>query len=380
MRPLALLALCATPLVAWADSGLDQQVREAAEAMMRDNAIPGLAIALTDHGRQHFYEFGVADQASGQAVTRDTLFELGSISKTFTATLAAQAQVQGRLSLQAEAGDYLPQLAGTPFGRLTLVNLATHTSGGMPLQFPDAVNDDTRLLAWLRDWKPDHTPGTWRTYANPSIGMLGVIAARQLQLPYRDAQQQLLDGLGLRHTFIDVPKDQQALYAWGYGKDGQPVRVNPGMLADEAYGVKSSSQDLLRFVEANLGAIELAPPLREALAQTQRGYFRRGAMTQDLIWEQYDYPLALQTLLDGNDNRTALLGAAVTTIDPPQAPQQRVWINKTGSTNGFGAYVAFVPQKQQGVVILANRNYPNTERVKLAWQLLGLLEAPTEQP
>lgn len=377
--PLALAALCATPLVALADSDFDQQVRDAAEALMRDNGIPGLAIAVTDNGRQHFYQFGVADQASGQAVTGDTLFELGSISKTFTATLAGYAQAQGKLSLTARAGDYLPELAGTAFGQLSLINLATHTTGGMPLQFPDSVSDNASLFAWLKNWKPEHTAGTWRTYANPSIGMLGMIAARQLQMPYRTAlQEHLLPGLGLRHTFIEVPKDQQALYAWGYDKNGQAVRVNPGVLADEAYGVKSSSHDLLRFVEANLGRIDLAPPLKEALAQTHRGYFRRGAMTQDLIWEQYDDPLALQTLLDGNDNRTALLGAPVTAITPPLAPKPQVWLNKTGSTNGFGAYVALVPEKQWGIVILANRNYPNAERVRLAQQIADILASRQE--
>lgn len=375
MRLPALLLLCASPLLAWADTGFDDQVRLAAQQVMRDNAIPGLAIAITDQGKQYFYEFGVADKATGQAVSRDTLFELGSISKTFTATLAARAQIDGKLSLSAKTGDYLPELAGTPFGELGLVNLATHNNGGMPLQVPDGIANQAQLFDWLRQWQPQHRPDTWRAYANPSIGMLGVITARQLGTPFVTAMQdQLLPALGLTHSFIRVPAGQQALYAWGYDRNDAAVRVNPGVLADEAYGMKSSSRDLLRYVEAHLGRVPLAAPLQQALEQTRQGYYRRGAMTQDLVWEQYDYPLALQTLLDGNDNGYALAGSEVSALRPPLAPRSQVWVNKTGATNGFGAYVAFVPAQQRGVVLLANRNYPNGERVKLAWRLFELLD------
>ncbi|MCY1181495.1 Beta-lactamase [compost metagenome] len=98
-------------------------------------------------------------------------------------------------------------------------------------------------------------------------------------------------------------------------------------------------------------------------------------MTQDLIWEQYSYPAALDALVQGNGSRMALESHAVTAIEPPLPPQKAVWVNKTGATDGFGAYVAFVPEKQLGIVLLANKNYPNEERVKLAYRILGELEA-----
>lgn len=58
-------------------------------------------------------------------------------------------------------------------------------------------------------------------------------------------------------------------------------------------------------------------------------------------------------------------------LNPAEPPRPDVWINKTGSTFGFGAYVAFIPQKRAGIVILANKSLPIPDRVKLARELLG---------
>ena len=69
-----------------ASSELDERVRTARAQVMQAYAIPGMAIAVTVNGERHYYNFGVASRDSGQAVSRDTLFELGSISKSFNVT------------------------------------------------------------------------------------------------------------------------------------------------------------------------------------------------------------------------------------------------------------------------------------------------------
>lgn len=376
-RILVVVATAALCRVAGADvapADLDATIDKAAQTLMARHAIPGLAIAITAQGTPRFYEYGVASTTTQQAVTRDTLFEIGSVSKTLTATLAAYAEAQGKLSLIDSPSRYLPALAGSALDQITLIDLATHTAGGFPLQLPDEVRDDQQLIDYFNAWQPQYPPRTHRTYANPSIGLLGRVAAKSLGLPYADAlQSELLPKLQMRSTFIKVPASELPRYAQGYDKDGRPVRLNPGLLADEAYGVKTTSEDLLRLVEIQLGVREVDDAVRQAMAAIRSGYYRVGAMTQALVWEHYEYPAALDDVLTGNSSKMALESHPTTPIRPALPPQDDVWVNKTGSTNGFGAYVAFVPAKQLGIVILANRYYPNEARVRLAYRILGLL-------
>ena len=361
-------------MAAAAPAKIDVAVTDSARAVMQQYNIPGLAIALTVDGQQHFYNFGVAAKDTQAKVSSDTLFELGSISKTFTATLATLAQVNGQLSLNDHPGQYLPQLKGSAFDKVTLMNLATHTAGGFPLQVPDAVQNTEQLMAYLQAWQPQYPAGGKRTYANPSIGMLGMITAKAMNKPFEEAMEQdLLPKLGLTNTWLTVPASKMPLYAQGYNKQELPVRLQGGVLGTEAYGMKSSARDMLHFVEANMATAKVDEPIKQALAQTHAGYFKVGAMTQGLIWEHYVYPASLETLLEGNSNTMAYETQPVTAINPPIAPLQNAWINKTGSTNGFGGYVAFVPEKKIGIVILANNNYPNAARVKLAYEILSVL-------
>lgn len=372
------LLACLSTASAWAQSPeQDRLIQAAAQQVMQQYGIPGMAIAITDHGTQRFYQYGVASRETGQPVSNQTLFEVGSISKTFTATLATWAQTQGKLKLTDTIDTYLPQLHDSRLGKIALLHLATHTAGGFPLQVPDTVQNNTQLMAYFKAWQPQSLPGVQRHYANPSIGLLGVIAARSLGQPFDQAMEQgLFPALGLSATFLNVPKDKQALYAQGYDKQDAPVRMTRGVLADEAYGVKTSSRDLIHFVEANLQPGTSANPLQQALNATHTGYFRFGPTTQALAWEYYAPPLKQDDLLAGNANTMAFTPQPVTPLNPPEPPPAGAWINKTGSTSGFGGYVAFIPERQFGIVILANRNYPNPDRVRLAQQVLKALDTP----
>jgi beta-lactamase class C len=136
---------------------------------------------------------------------------------------------------------------------------------------------------------------------------------------------------------------------------------------------------MLRFVEANMNQLSLNSKLQRAISDTHTGYFQAGGMTQDFIWEQYPYPVTLQSLQQGNSPAMIFDATPVTAITPPLKPRQDTWINKTGSTNGFGTYIAFVPSLRLGIVILANKNFPIDQRVTAAYKILSSLSSTTQK-
>ena len=378
-RHIALATLISTSLFTQTFAADDARLKAITDAaikpVMEKNGIPGLAVGISVDGENHVFTYGVMSKTTGQPVTPQTLFELGSISKTFTVTLSTYAETQGKLSLSGKVEDYLPSMKGKPFGDVTLMHLGTHTAGGFPLQVPDNVKTEPQLLAYLKAWKPAYEAGTHRTYANPSIGMLGYVTAKAMGQSYDSAMQDVLfPALGLKSTFTVVPKAKMADYAQGYKRTGEPARMTPAILSSEAYGVRSTATDMIRFVNANMGLEKLDGKLQQAIANTHAGYFSVGAMTQDMIWEQYAYPAALKTLIETNSG-ALLKTVPVSEISPPMKPRGDVFINKTGSTNGFGAYVAFIPEQKLGIVILANKNYPNEDRVAVAYEILNGLKS-----
>ncbi|WP_308907503.1 class C beta-lactamase [Pseudomonas canadensis] len=375
VRNLGALALFLATGHCLAADDLRAVVDASVKPLMQQQSIPGLVIGVVKDGKAQYFNYGVASKDAKQPVSENTLFEIGSVSKTFTATLAGYAVASGKLTLTDPASQYLPALRGGKFDHISLLNLGTYTAGGLPLQFPRAADNTQHMISYFQQWKPDFAPGTQRLYSNPSLGLFGYLAAQSLKQPFDQLMEKtLLPKLGLKHTFVTVPKSQMNLYAQGYGKDGQPVRVGPGAMDSEAYGIKTSASDLLHYVEVNMRPATLDPVLQQAITTTHTGYYTVEGMTQGLGWEMYPYPIKLDALVEGNSTKMAMEPHPVNWLTPPQAPRADTLVNKTGSTNGFGAYVAYVPSKGMGVVILANKNYPNGERVKVAHAILSSLD------
>jgi beta-lactamase class C len=381
MRLVKLLSVstCLFASSGYAASGVDQsEIKDAVDnvikPLMQKSDIAGMAVAVSVNGKNYFYNYGVASRETGQAVTSATLFEIGSVSKTFTATLASYAQLNGLFSLSDSVSQHLPYLRGSSFDNISLMNLGTHTAGDFPLQVPDNITNTDELMDYYKNWKPAHPAGTNRNYSNPGIGLLGLVTAKRMGVSFADAmEKKLFPELGMTHTYVNVPAGQMKHYAQGYNKEGAPVRVNPGVLALESYGVKTNAVDMIRYIDANMGLLKLDGKLQRAVIDTHTGYFKSGEITQDLMWEQYPGTADLPQLLAGNSSDMAIKTNSASKLTPPLPPQADVLINKTGSTGGFGAYALYHPAKKIGIVMLANSSFPKDQRVSAAYQILTQL-------
>ncbi|WP_137849752.1 CMY2-MIR-ACT-EC family cephalosporin-hydrolyzing class C beta-lactamase [Enterobacter sp. 2VL] len=366
---------CSALASSLSEKELAKVVKRTVTPLMKAQSIPGMAVAVIYQGQPHYFTFGKADVAANTPVTPQTLFELGSVSKTFTGVLGGDAIARGEISLNDPVTRYWPELTGKQWQGIRLLDLATYTAGGLPLQVPDNVTDPAALLNFYQTWQPQWKPGTTRLYANSSIGLFGALAVKPSGMGFEQAMTtRVLKPLKLDHTWIQVPKSEEQHYAWGYS-DGKAVRVSPGMLDGEAYGVKSNAEDMASWVMVNMAPERVqATSLKQGIALAQSRYWRVGSMYQGLGWEMLNWPVDGKTIIDGSDNKIALAALPAREVNPPAPPVKASWVHKTGSTGGFGSYVAFIPEKQLGIVMLANKSYPNPARVEAAYQILNALQ------
>lgn len=334
--------------------------------------VPGMAVGVIQNNKKYEIYYGLQSVQDKKAVNSSTIFELGSVSKLFTATAGGYAKAKGKISFDDTPGKYWKELKNTPIDQVNLLQLATYTSGNLALQFPDEVQTDQQVLTFFKDWKTKNAIGEYRQYSNPSIGLFGKIVALSMNKPFDQVlEKTIFPPLHLKNSYVNVPKTQMQNYAFGYNQENQPIRVNPGPLDAPAYGVKSTLPDMLTFINANLNPQKYPKDIQRAINETHQGFYQVGTMYQALGWEEFSYPAPLQTLLDSNSEQIVMKPNKVTAIS--KEPSVKMF-HKTGSTNGFGTYVVFIPKENIGLVMLTNKRIPNEERIKAAYAVLNTIK------
>lgn len=242
-----------------------QSVRDYVQDVVRKELAPSIALAVVQGDRVVWAEaFGLADRERKVPATTDTIYQLGSVTKTFTATGVMMLVDRGRIDLDAPANAYLPGVKLRAYvGRaddITIRRMLNHTSG-----LPEAYNflyygaqrpswDDTiRRFGFAFV-----APGSRRVYANHALGFLGYITEVVSGKPWTTfLESELLDRIGMRHTSDRVRPGFAANQAMGYNIDaaGHFLRVPPYISDHPGAGeMRSSAKDLARWMRLHLNA------------------------------------------------------------------------------------------------------------------------------
>lgn len=294
----------------------------------------GIVVGVIDpDGRSRVVAYG--DAGPGQPpLDSNSVFEIGSISKVFTATVLAEMVQDGKVRLDDPAQRYLPASVHLPArdGKvITLANLSEQNSGlpRMPTNFhpadtanPYADYTVQQMYDFLDHYQLTRDPGEKFEYSNLGVGLLGNVLAQRSGTSYEQmVRERVWKPLGMTHTAITFTPWMTAHLALGHDEQGHVVENWDIPALAGAGAIRSTTADMLAFLAANLhperGRLERAM----AFAHEERA--PAGDMMIGLNWF---------TLHAGSD-----------TI---------VWHN--GGTGGYRTFIGFAPSRNAGVVVMTN--------------------------
>jgi beta-lactamase class C len=354
------------------DAGVERIVTHAVSGMVPASSAVGVAVAVHIAGQTLFFNYGFADESEKRPITPDSLFNVASVRKIFEAALLVRAVERGELKLDDPVNKYVSELNGAYISRVTVGELAAHTSGLLLLtDHPPWPKEHYSLHGFidaLNAWTPQsgEAPGRQRIYTHAGYVLLQLVLERRYGRPIGQLIERSITGpLGMQSTVVpERGPDDQAMMApellhravQGYGKDSAIIGLpgnQQGYFDFPGTGqMFSSTRDLAIMLAACLGERPIDPDLYVALQVSQQEAYRINAQhAQALAWEIENAP-----------NWTI--------------------VDKPGGLNNASAYIGLVPERKLGVVILINRGdaFPfEAARQAILPQLAQLLPSRTPQ-
>jgi CubicO group peptidase (beta-lactamase class C family) len=243
---------------------LFDDVQAAIRDAMEETGTPGVAVGMLHEGEEHVAGFGVTSVENPLDVTPETLFQVGSITKTFTGTTAMRLVADGLLDLDAPLRTYLPDLRLSDedvSARVTMRHLLTHTGGWIGDYFDDLGSGDdalAQMIDRLADL-PQLTPlGEIWSYNNAGFYLAGRVIEVLSGKTYEQAVQELvLTPLGLANTFYFAEDVMTRRFAVGHhrAEEGPPTVARPwpiGRAHHAAGAITSNVRELLRWARFHL--------------------------------------------------------------------------------------------------------------------------------
>ena len=310
---------------------LPERIAKAAQDHVDAGEYPALVIAYVDGDKSEIDAFGKLD--NGNKPDANTVFEIGSITKTFTATLLALDVQSGKLEIDQPVAALLPGFKvpsrnGKP---ITLLDLADQHSGlpRLPSNLPPAAAnpyaayDGAKLRDFLANYELTRDPGETFEYSNLGVGLLGFALAQNAKKSYGAVVDEKIFGpLQMRSSGTTSNDAMRAHLASGHDVQGKPA-LNWDFDAFAGAGaIRSSGADMLRYLEANMGRRGDALASAMKFAQAPR---------RDV---SHDMRIGLSWMT--RSQRTSSV----------------VWHN--GGTAGYCSFLGFTSDGKRGVVILTN--------------------------
>jgi CubicO group peptidase (beta-lactamase class C family) len=350
------LVTAALPLSAGAQTS-DGSVDSLARAFRAEHHTPALVIGVIDAKGERVLPYGVMSAKDSTPVSGDTRFEVGSVTKVLTSLLLARMVESGDVKLEEPIARLLPDSVSAPEYRgtpVTLRELATHSSSLprlptniAPANMLDPYADYTadRLYAFLDSYDLPQPPDSHYEYSNLGAGLLGFLLSRRAGKPYDVLlEQRVLGPLGMKDSYVAEPGDSTDAHLARGHAEGKPVPFwNFGSL-DGAGAVRSSTDDLLRLLRAELH------PERTSMAKA--------------------IELSQEIRFHASPQLALALGWHVV-----QLPDSSSLYWHNGGTGGARSFVGFVPKAGAGVVVLMNEALPLDAVTQLGVQLARVVAA-----
>ena len=290
----------------------------------------GIVVGVIEPKGRRIIVYGSLDQGDPRMLNGDTVFEIGSVTKVFTSLLLSDMVQRGEVSLTDPVSRYLPAGVKTPQrnGRqITLLDLSTHTSGlpRMPTNFnPDKPYADytvAQLYEFLASYQLPRDIGAQYEYSNVGVGLLANALAFRAGMDYDALVRARVTGpLGMKDTGIALSAGMKARLAGGHDDKLKPTPSWNFPTLAGAGAIRSTANDMLTFLAANLGYT--TTPLVPAMAAMLVVRHPSGSAALDLA-------LGWGLFTDG-------------------------MVGHNGGTDGYRSFVAFYPKTRIGVVVLSN--------------------------
>ena len=317
-----------------AKSRMDKSVHDAVIRFAESSKFAGMSIGVVDNGRTSFYNYGEQFVGGKELPAKSSIYEIGSITKTFTGILLAQAVLDKKLSLDDDIRLHLPkEYSGVEFNGVPVLirHLADHTSAipGTPSNLDENLFNDpwgkysrSLLLESLGAVKLSRQPGKTFEYSNAAVGLLGHVLETKYQMTYDRLVKKFITGPAkMENTAFELSRDQWNRYLPAYKADlSRCMRWNVHGI-EAAGALRSDMVDMLKFAQFNIEGRSAAV----RLSHQQNGTISPAPFTTlGLLWGRKLSPTAGMTY------------------------------NHSGGTGGFSTHILVAPTRKLGVVIMTN--------------------------